>query len=126
MIGWGLATCAIGALVGIGLVGVLAPRHAAAQYGIVLDDARALGLIRAMAARDLVVGALLGLIAFAATRDALGSAMCLTALIAVVDLVVVAADRGATSRAPMERATALHGSGAVGLLVAGGALLAGC
>jgi hypothetical protein len=125
MIGWFLATLVIAGLIAIGLAGVLTPRRASAQYGIVLDDARALGLIRAMAVRDLVIGGLLGMMALAATRDALGWAMCLTALIAAVDLLVVTEDRSATSRSRTDRATALHGGGAVGLLVAGGVLLAG-
>ena len=125
MIGWFLATLVVAGLIAIGLAGVLVPRRASVQYGIVLDDARALGLIRAMAARDLVIGGLLGMMALAGTRDALGWAMCLTALIAAVDLLVVTADRSATSRSRMDRATALHGGGAVGLLVAGGVLLTG-
>ena len=125
MIGWLLVTLAVVGLVAIGLGGMLAPQRACAQYGIVLDDARALGLIRAMAARDLVIGALLGMVAFAATHAALGWAMCVTAIIAVGDLFVVMADRTATRRSRFDRSTALHAGGALGLLVAGGLLLMG-
>jgi hypothetical protein len=125
MIGGFLITLAVVGLVAIGLGGMLAPERACTQYGIVLDDARALGLIRAMAARDLVIGGLLAMVAFAATRTALGWAICSTALIAAVDLLVVVADRRVTSRSRFDRATALHAGGAAGLLIAGGLLLMG-
>jgi hypothetical protein len=125
MIGWILAVLVIVALLAIGLGGVAAPRSASMQYGIVPDDARAVGLIRAMAVRDLVIGGLLAMLALAATRHALGWAMFLTAPIAAVDLLVVMADRRATSRSPLDRASALHAGGAVGLLITGAVLLAG-
>jgi hypothetical protein len=125
MIGSTLATLVIMGLLAIGVGGVIAPRRASEQYGVVLADARALGLIRAMAARDLVIGGLLGMLALAVTRPTLGWAMWLTAVIAAVDFLVVSADRRATSRTRLDRATALHGGGAVGLLVAGAVLLAG-
>jgi hypothetical protein len=125
MIGSTLATLVIMGLLAIGVGGVIAPGRASEQYGVVLADARALGLIRAMAARDLVIGGLLGMLALAVTRPTLGWAMWLTAVIAAVDFLVVSADRRATSRTRLDRATALHGGGAVGLLVAGAVLLAG-
>jgi hypothetical protein len=78
-----------------------------------------------MAARDLVIGGLLAMIAFVGGRYTLGWAMCLTAIIAVTDLVVVAADRRAASRPILDRATALHAGGTVGLLITGAVLLAG-
>ena len=125
MIGRSLATLAVVALVAIGVAGLAAPRRASAEYGIVLDDARALGLVRAMAVRDVVLGGLLGMLALVATREVLGWAMCLTALVAAVDLLVVTADRSGTSRSARSRAGLLHGGGLIGLLVAGGVLWAG-
>lgn len=125
MIGGILAALVIAGLLAIGFGGMLAPGRAWAQYGIVLDDVRALGFVRAMAVRDVVIGGLLGIMAFAATRAALGWAMWLTALIAAVDFVVVMADRSATPGSSSNRATALHAGGAVGLLVAGAVLLMG-
>ena len=121
MLGWLLAALVVLGLLAIGVVGLLAPGSASAQYGIVLDDPRALGLVRAMAARDLVIGGLLVLVALGGSRGMLGWGTCLTAVIAVVDLAVVTAD----GRAAAGRARTLHASGAVGLLVAGAALLAG-
>jgi hypothetical protein len=121
MLGWLFAALVVLGLLAIGVVGLIAPGSASAQYGIVLDDPRALGLVRAMAARDLVIGGLLALVALGGSRAALGWGTCLTALIAVVDLAVVTAD----GRAPGGRARTLHASGIVGLLVAGAVLLAG-
>ena len=126
MIGWVLAALVVVGLLTIGLGGTVAPRSASIQYGIVLADARATGLIRAMAARDLVIGGLLAVVALGTTRATLGWAMCLTAFIAAIDLFVVTADRRATSRSRLDRATVLHAGGAVGLLVTGTVLLAGC
>lgn len=125
MIGQSLTALVVVALVAIGVGGLAAPRRASDEYGVVLDDARALGLIRAMAVRDLVLGVLLGLLALTATRAILALAMCLTALVAAVDLVVVTADRIGTSRSGMNRASLLHGGGLTGLLVAAGVLWAG-
>ena len=64
MLGWVLAAVIIISLVTAGFGALSAPRRSAALYGIVLDDPRALALIRAMGARDLVIGGLLAVIAF--------------------------------------------------------------
>ena len=125
MIGWVLAVLVVVGLLAIGLGGLVAPRSAAVQYGIVLDDPRALGFVRAMAARDLVIGGLLAIVALTRPSDLLGWAMCLTAFIAAIDFLVVTADRAATSGRRLDRATALHAGGVVGLLAAGAVLLAG-
>jgi hypothetical protein len=125
MIGLTLAALNVVGLLAIGIGGVVAPRGASKEYGIVLDDPRAVGFIRAMAARDLVIGGLLGMMALVATRHTLGWAMWLTAFIAAIDLLVVTADRRATSRSRLARATLLHAGGTVGLLITGAVLLAG-
>jgi hypothetical protein len=125
MVGSTLAALVVLGLVAIGLGGLVAPRSASAQYGIVLDDPRALGFIRAMAARDLVIGGLLGLLALEHARTTLGWGICLTAFIAAIDLLVVTADRRTTSDRRIDRARVLHASGVLGLLVAGAALLMG-
>lgn len=46
------------AFVAIGVGGMAAPRTSAGQYGLPTDDPSALALIRALGARDLVIGAL--------------------------------------------------------------------
>ena len=125
MVGSALTALVVVALVAVGLGGLVAPRIASAQYGIVLDDSRALGFVRAMAARDVVIGGLLGLLALPRTRDTLGFGLCLAAVVAVIDLLVVIADRRATSAERVDRAALLHASGIVGLLVAAAVLLTG-
>ena len=128
MLGWALSAVTIVSLVAVGCGALGAPRRSAALYGIVLDDQRALAFIRAMGARDLVIGGLLAVIAFQRRCGPLAWSLCLTAVVALADYVVVAADRraamsGAPGRAMDTRV--LHAMGAVGLVLAGGLLLAG-
>ena len=128
MLGWTLSAVVIVSLVAVGFGALSAPRRAAALYGIVLDDQRALAFIRAMGARDLVIGGLLAVIAFQRRCGPLGWGLCLTAVVALTDYVVVTADRraaisGAPARAMDTRV--LHAMGAVGLVLAGGLLFAG-
>lgn len=127
MLGWALSAVAIVSLVAIGFGALAAPRRAAAAYGIVLDDQRALAFIRAMGARDLAIGGLLAVIALQGRPGPLGWGLCLTAVDALTDYVVVTADRrAAISGAPaLAMATRLHAMGVVGLVLAGGLLLAG-
>jgi uncharacterized protein DUF4267 len=128
MIGWTLSALVVVSLVAIGLGAVVAPRAASAQFGLGVDDPRALGLVRAMGMRDVVIGGLLGLVALAQARDVLGWGMWVSVLIAVTDLAVVTADRRVTPAERQRRPDAarlLHASGAVGLILTGTALLAG-
>lgn len=129
MIGWILSAVVILSLLAIGLAGMVAPRRSSEQYGIALDDPRALAFIRAMGVRDAVIGGLLALMAFARARDMLGWGMCVTASIALVDLLVVTADRrisGSATGSRLDAVRLLHAGGAVGLLVAASVLLSGC
>jgi len=128
MLGWALSAVVIVSLVAVGYGALSAPRRSAALYGIVLDDPRALAFIRAMGARDLVIGGLLAVIALQRRVGPLGWGMCLAAVVALADYVVVTADRraalpGSPSHAMDTRV--LHAMGAVGLVLAGGLLLAG-
>jgi uncharacterized protein DUF4267 len=128
MLGSVLSTVVICSLVAVGVGALAAPRRSATLYGIALDDERALAFVRAMGARDLVIGGLLGVIAWPRPDGPLGWGLCLTAVVAVVDYVVVTADRRATiTRAPARAmdARVLHAMGAAGLMLAGGLLLAG-
>jgi len=110
----GLAVTALVALglIGIGAGALAAPRASARQYGIVSGDPRALAFIRAMGARDLVIGVLLLLLAGAARRDLLAWGMAASALIALVDFAVVSAAGARTA------ARAVHAIGGIGVLVA--------
>ena len=128
MIGWTLSALVVVSLVAIGLGAVVAPRAASSQFGLAVDDPRALGLVRAMGMRDVVVGILLAFVALAQGRYVLGWAMWTSALIALTDLAVVTAERRATPaglRRSPDGARLLHASGAVGLVVTGAALFAG-
>ena len=130
MIGWMLSTLVLGALVVIGVAGLVAPRVASSQYGIVLDDPRALGLIRALGVRDVAIGVLLALLVREQAREALAWAMFALAAVALIDLAVVTADRRATAAAGapprgLDPPRYLHAGGAIGLLVTGAVLRAG-
>jgi len=129
MVGWCLAAGGILSLLAIGIGALLIPRTASAQYGIVLDDPRALAFVRAMGVRDLSLGLVLGVLAARADRAGLGWAMLALMPVALLDLAVVSADQRAVQRghSPGTGAWArvLHAAGVVGLLVAAMALFAG-
>ena len=112
MIGLAVAALVALLLIGIGAVALVAPRRSLQQYGIVLDDPRALAFIRAMGVRDLVIGVLLLLLAGAGRREILAWGMAASAAIALVDYAVVSA--AGARRA----ARALHAIGGIGVLVA--------
>jgi hypothetical protein len=115
-----LPTLVAFAFIAIGGGALLAPRIASQQYGIVLDDARALALIRAMGVRDLLIGVFVLLLLVAGRSDLLALGLAASAGVALLDLAVVWRD-------PAGRRAAcwLHAGGAVGLLIAALALAAG-
>jgi hypothetical protein len=113
VVAWFVALC----LFGIGAGALAAPRASSRQYGILADSAAGLAFIRAMGARDLVIGVLLLLLAGAGRRDLLAWALIASAAIAAVDLAVVSA-AGARRSARL-----LHGLGGAGLVAAGLVLL---
>ena len=113
MIGLALAGLVALALIGIGVGALLAPGAASRQYGIVLDDARALAFIRAMGVRDLLIGVLVLLLASTERRGLLALGVAASAAVALLDFAVVSRD-GAARRSP----GVLHGLGAIGLLIA--------
>ena len=130
MIGWVLSVLVPLGLVAVGLAALVAPRTSSSHYGLVIDDPRALALIRAMGIRDVVIGILLALLALARARAALVWAMFAVAMVALLDLAVVTADRRAAAatgaaKRRFDRACCLHAAGAIGLLVAGAVLRAG-
>lgn len=104
-------------LFGIGVGALAAPRTAARQFGIVPGDARALAFVRAMGARDIVIGALLLLLAAAERGELLAWGLIASAGIAGVDFAVVSA-AGARLASRL-----VHGLGGIGLVVAGLVLL---
>jgi len=126
MVGWSLSALVIVSLLLLGLGVLVAPQRSSEQYGIVLDDPRALAFLRAMGIRDAVIGGLLALMALAREREMLGWGILVTAAIAVVDFLVVSADRRVTgSTGALDAARLLHAGGVVGLLVTAAVMLAG-
>jgi hypothetical protein len=100
-------------LIGIGVGALVAPRASSRQFGIAAEDGPALAFVRAMGARDLVIGVLLLLLASAERRDLLAYGLLASAAIAAVDFAVVSAAGARLS------ARLVHAVGAVGLVVAG-------
>lgn len=100
------------ALIGVGALS--APAFASRQYGIAAEDASARALVRAIGARDLALGIVLGGALIARAAGMVVIALLATALVAAVDFVVVARRGEPHAR----RALWLHGGGFVLLLVA--------
>jgi hypothetical protein len=125
MIGWSLSALIVVSLLALGFGVLVAPRRSSEQYGIVLDDPRALAFLRAMGVRDAVIGGLLALMALAGARDLLAWGIVVTTSIAVADYLLVTADRRLTGSRGTDAARLLHAGGAVGLLLTAAALLAG-
>src|SRR5438128_7864748 len=130
MIGWVLSGLVVLGLVAVGVAALVAPRASSVQYGIVMDEPRALALIRAMGVRDVVIGVLIALLAVERAREALAWAMFAAALVALIDLAVVMADRRTAARAGaprrgFDRSCCLHAAGGIGFLVTGAVLRAG-
>ncbi len=119
MIGWVLVAVVVCGLVVVGATALVAPAMSAAQYGIVFDDPRALAFIRAMGARDVVLGVLLGMTGSCGSRELAAWALWATMLIAVVDFVVVAMDApGRAGGSSKISPRVLHAAGAIGIALA--------
>ncbi len=102
------------AFVFIGIGALLAPGFSSMQYGLPTTDRAALALIRAVGARDLVLGIIvLGLLA---TRDRSALALVLGAstLVAIGDATAVLTGRNDAG----PRQLAVHAAGAAALAIA--------
>lgn len=118
MIGMLLCGAAALGLVGIGLGAIGAPALSSRQYGIVVADPRALAYLRAMGARDLVLGIVLALVMGLGSSALLAATVAACALIAIGDFAVVATDPGSVTPPAVARGLSLtlHAGGAIGLL----------
>jgi hypothetical protein len=112
MLALAIAALVASGLIGIGIAALAMPRRVSQLFGIGLDDPRALAFIRAMGVRELGMGILLLLLAWAERRELLPWGLAAAALIAFVDYAVVSA--AGASRA----ARALHAIGGIAVLVA--------
>lgn len=113
MIGHTLSWLVAAALLAIGVGAIVAPRMSSAQYGLPLDDARALQWVRALGVRDIAIGLVVLALLVMGEARALCWTIGLSAVVAVGDLTIV----GLGARPLPWRSVALHGAGAVGMLV---------
>jgi hypothetical protein len=105
---------ALGAtFVAIGAGALVAPRLSARQYGLPTDDPTALALVRALGARDIVIGG--ALLANRDDRPALAKICFWSTIAAVADAAAVGSVRG------LQPQHAIHISGALALALAGNA-----
>jgi hypothetical protein len=105
LLAFGLCALGVGALI--------APKPSSRGYGLPSTDPDALTFIRAMGARDLVLGLIVGGLAKPGSRAGLNSAVAATALVAAADFALVAPSDTKESRS----ALLVHGSGVAGLFV---------
>jgi hypothetical protein len=117
MLGLALTGLVALALIAIGVGALAAPRTASRQFGIVLDDPRALAFLRAMGVRDLVIGVLLLLLIAGGRRELLALGVAASAAVAVLDFAVVSRDWPTGAARARAGARLLHGAGALGLLL---------
>jgi uncharacterized protein DUF4267 len=125
MVGQFLSGIVAASLVAMGVGAIVAPRMFQVQYGIELDDRRALAFLRAMGVRDLAIGLVFVLLLRAHARPLLAWSMFAIVPIAAVDLLIVLGDRRATGAPGVGKAPLLHAAGALGLLVTAVVLRAG-
>jgi len=107
-----LAGCVAASFLGLGAGALFAPRALAENYGLPVDEPKGIGYVRALGARDAILGLLT--VAFLVQRDhrALATTVGLSALVGASDFAVIASTRG--TEAPLS--LAIHGTGTVGLL----------
>jgi hypothetical protein len=111
----GLAFCAIG------VGAIVAPRLSSEQYGLPVSDRAGLALVRAVGARDIILGVITLALLVAGDRGALGLVLAVSVIAALADAAVVATGRpGAPAKT-----YAVHIVGGIALLVAWGLVRAG-
>ena len=112
MIGSVLSACAALAFVALGAGSFAAPEALAQNYGIALEGEGSTAYLRAIGARDAVLGLLIA--AFLARRERAGLAVVVafSALAGASDFGLVASLRGRSATPSL----LLHGTGTVGLL----------
>ncbi len=107
----GLGGCAF---VAIGIGALVAPGTSGEQYGLPTTDPTALALVRAIGARDLVLGIIILMLLAGRERNALELVLSVSILAAVGDAAAVKSAR----RDAGPRQLAVHVGGAAALLLA--------
>ncbi len=121
MIGYALSVCAALAFLSLGAGALAAPRALAANYGIPVEGPDQIAYLRAVGARDAVLGLLIA--AFLARHEPgpLAVTLALSSLAGASDFTLVARARGRS--APLS--LAIHGTGTLGLLAIAALVRAG-
>ncbi len=89
-----------------------APAKLSENYGLPSEDPTAHGYVRALGARDAVLGLIILTFLISKDRGALGATVALSALVGASDFAIVYAARGKAAKSSL----AIHGVGTVGLL----------
>jgi hypothetical protein len=111
-----LSILSIASLFGVGIGATFAPEALAKNYGLALaegDDAGR-GFVRALGARDAIIGAIALASVLRGDRDGVRRTLGITTFLAVADFTIVARARGLDAWTSL----AIHGSGIVGLALA--------
>jgi hypothetical protein len=98
----------------LGIGALIAPGISSAQYGLPATDRTALALVRAVGARDLVLGIIVLLLLAARNRSALELVLGVSTLAALGDAVAVTSGRSESG----PRQLGVHVGGAAALLLA--------
>lgn len=114
MLGSIVAACGGFAFFAVGIGALLAPAISSAQYGLPTTDRTALALIRAIGARDVVLGIIVLLLLAGRNRGALEVVLAVSVLAAVGDATAVVSGRSDAG----PRQLGVHAGGAAALLVA--------
>jgi hypothetical protein len=112
VIGSLLATCVALSYLGLGAGAALAPLRLAEGYGLPVESQTGIAYVRALGARDAVLGLLVLWFAASRKRDALSATIALSALVGASDFAIVLRSRGAGAPTSL----AIHGGGTLGLL----------
>ncbi len=121
MTGVRLSACAALAFLGLGAGSLVAPRALARNYGLPVDAPDQIAYLRALGARDAVLGLLIASFASGRTPAPLAATLALSALVGAADFALVLGARG-RSAAPN---LLVHGGGAIGLLALAAIVRAG-
>lgn len=121
MIGLTLAVLGGLAFLAIGIAALAAPKTSSEQYGLPSTEPYALALVRALGARDLVLGLIVLFFVVAGPRSAVGAVLALSVIVAVADGLIVYRERGRAAAKNL----VTHGVGGLALVVAWIALRAG-
>jgi hypothetical protein len=110
VLGRNLAGTGAVAVLGIGAAALTWPRHSTFTYGIPKDDADTLAYVRAVASRDLVMGAFVLWAAVSDDRKAMDAGLIACAIAPAADLILARQRRGNIPQ------LLIHGAGVLGVL----------